>query len=101
LSDSTRSSSDIKEKEKDLLVTTFQGSIDTERGRNYRYSLPTLKQYWVIQYANYTYRDPIFGKNIQIRYSLSISNFSQIATFIFFWVRSKIKNGYFGFEPIY
>ena len=89
LSGSSRTRSEIKEEEKDLLVTTFQDTVDTERGRNYRYSLPTLKQYWVIQHANYTYR--IFGKDVQIRYSLSISNFSQVATFIFFWVRSKTK----------
>jgi hypothetical protein len=51
-----------EEKRNQLLVTTFQTTVNDERGENYLHKLPKLKEY----------KKP--------------SNVSQVLTFLFFWV---------------
>jgi hypothetical protein len=50
-----------------FLVKAFQHSVDSERGRNFRNSLPKLKQYFVNK-----------------------SNASQVFAFAFFWVSAYV-----------
>jgi hypothetical protein len=68
----TRSRSKVGQPDNDtnhvLLVRAFQESVDSERGRNYRNSLPKLKQYF-----------------------LNKSNASQVFAFAFFWVSSHVQ----------